>query len=147
MMKHNKGSRSLMVTLTGAVMAMVWVIWGAVGPAAATVLADPANEAENARYGVLAILAAGPVVYTLILLRYRNKSARHHYETETEVKVDSMVQGDDLVEHKRRTKDSKLRGANATTMHGNTVDGALGFLQKAVSQSLGGRNDLGPKGI
>ncbi|MCL1897829.1 MAG: hypothetical protein FWG16_03280 [Micrococcales bacterium] len=91
---------------------------------AATVLAE--SEEGNSSWGALALLALGPIVYGVIYARYRNPSARHKYESETDVKIDHLAQVDQFVEQRKKTRDSKLPGANSTQLRGNPLAGQIG---------------------
>jgi hypothetical protein len=125
--------------LTGALGALGAVIWTALAtaPAHAAVLAASETGDGDGRLGVLALLLAGPLLYTWIHLRYRNKHVRHHYESETDVKVDAVQATDNFLEHRTRKSESSLPGANASAMRGNAVDSALGVFEKMVSKQVG----------
>jgi hypothetical protein len=76
------------------------------------------SSGDSGGGALLAFLALGPVVYFAIYFFYRNTHARHRHEKETEVAVDNLAVGDHLVEHKRRTRDRKLPGANSDQLVG-----------------------------
>jgi hypothetical protein len=122
--------------LWGALAGAAWAALAA-SPAQAAGLAVSESTDVDPRLAVLTLLIAGPLVYAWIHLRYRNKHARHHYESETEVKVESMVATDNLIARRRGTRDSKLPGANAGKTRGNAVDSALGVFEEMVSKQVG----------
>lgn len=81
-------------------------------------LAESTSESGDPRAFGLLLLLLGPLVYTLIYLRYRNPGARHHYERETEAWIDGLKTGDTYLESRRRTRDEKIPGANSTELKG-----------------------------
>lgn len=77
---------------------------------AATYLAD-SDEGSLGDLGWFFFLL-GPIVYVVVYLFYRNPNARHRYESETQTSVADVVAQDEFVEHRTRTRNSKLDGAN-----------------------------------
>lgn len=58
------------------------------------------------------LLLSGIIYFFLIYNRYRNKDARHHHETETDIKMYNVKQSDRLVKRKTGLSNSKIEGAN-----------------------------------
>lgn len=83
---------------------------------AATYLAD-SDQGSVDDLGWLFFLL-GPIVYGVVYLFYRNSNARHKYESETQTSVADVVARDEFVEHRTKTRDSKLDGANDKSLLG-----------------------------
>lgn len=66
----------------------------------------------------LVFFAAGFVFYGLMFLRYRNTDKRHHFETETKSAVRSMQQVNDFARSMTRLRNSRMTGANNTSVRG-----------------------------
>ena len=69
----------------------------------------------------LLLFAGGFVYYGIMYLRYRNSDARHVYEKETKKRVLNMKKVDDLVEHKKRLRNSRMEGSNESKLEGETI--------------------------
>ncbi len=63
-------------------------------------------------------LIAGFVYYFVIHNRYRNAGVRHAHERETKRSVSSMKKADQLIQHKRRLRNSSMNGANSNRVEG-----------------------------
>ena len=63
-------------------------------------------------YEFVILLLPGIIFYSIIYARYRNKEARHTYETETKNKVSNMQQNDSLIELRTKLSNSRIIGQN-----------------------------------
>ncbi len=66
----------------------------------------------------LVLLLAGFVFYGAMFLRYRNVDKRHHHESATAAKTNSMQGYDTHVESLRGLRNSRMQGANSTSVRG-----------------------------
>lgn len=66
----------------------------------------------------LLFLAAGFVFYGLMYIRYRNVDKRHHYESETKAEMRHLQQADVFAHSLRRLRNSRMHGANNTSVRG-----------------------------
>ena len=57
----------------------------------------------------------------VIYARYRNRSARHVYEKETKKEVTNMKRVDELLEHRKRLKNSMMEGRNENKLVGEKI--------------------------
>ena len=67
----------------------------------------------------LLFLTAGFIYYLVIYLRYRNSTARHYHEKETNTELSHLESVDQFVQSEKGLTDSKIRGCNYDKVHGN----------------------------
>ena len=77
-----------------------------------------ASSSDDDSVGFLLLLLSGFIFYGIMYARYRNKSARHVYEKETKKNVTNLTRVDQLVEHKKRLRNSQIEGKNNTRLEG-----------------------------
>ena len=82
-----------------------------------TVIQASSDSDDGGKIGLLFLLA-GFLFYGAMYVRYRNTDKRHHYETETRAAMRNMQQADAFAESLRRLRNSKMSGANNTSVHG-----------------------------
>ena len=61
-------------------------------------------------------LLPGLIYYFIMYCRYRNSNARHHYEYETKNKMFNLRKIDDLIEHRRGLRNSRIEGENSKSI-------------------------------
>ena len=66
-------------------------------------------------------LLAGVIFYLIMYARYRNKGARHKYETETKNKISNMKQVDTFIKKRKGLKNHQIEGANNRTISSGTA--------------------------
>ncbi|MCL2788580.1 MAG: hypothetical protein FWD59_08865 [Micrococcales bacterium] len=98
----------------------------------AITLAETSSESDAKGLG-LVLLALGPIVYAVIYFAYRNPEARHHYERETEVRIDGVTANDVFVQRHHRSRQSEIPGENSTQLKGITKSGPMGFVQQKAA--------------
>lgn len=64
---------------------------------------------------------AGAVFFAIVYAKYRNKDARHHYETETISKMDNLRKVDTFVQKRTGLTNPRIEGANNTNVSGQTT--------------------------
>ena len=67
-------------------------------------------------------LLSGIAYYMFIYFRYRNSNARHKYETETTKQMANLRKDDTLVTRRTGLTNSKMQGANNTSLNGTSVN-------------------------
>ena len=82
-------------------------------------------------------LSLGIIFFFIMKGRYRNKSARHHYENQTGKDVSNLKEKDDFYTSRTHTRDSSIDGANHTQLEGTTVKNNIGksLVNSMVNQS------------
>lgn len=60
----------------------------------------------------------GFIFYWLKMKKYRNMDERHTYEKETKTTIENLKKTDDLKEHRKRLRNSRIAGENGTRMTG-----------------------------
>lgn len=76
-------------------------------------LITTSGSSDKSDYGWLFLLA-GFIFFGIIYAKYRNKSARHHHETETKKNMSNMREYDKLVKRRTGLSNSRMNGANNT---------------------------------
>lgn len=66
----------------------------------------------------LLFLTLGFVYYYIIYAKYRNKSARHNHESETDTTINNMVEEDVFITKKERLRNKTMDGANNLKVNG-----------------------------
>ena len=56
----------------------------------------------------------------VIYSKYRNRSARHNYETETKTNMSNLKKTDRFIQNKTRLTNSRMSGANNKQVNGAT---------------------------
>ena len=67
-------------------------------------------------------LLAGFIYFFIIYTKYRNKNARHKYETETKTQMDNLRKIDRLIRRRTGLDNPKIEGANNTSISGQTLE-------------------------
>lgn len=67
-------------------------------------------------------LLAGFIYFFIIYGKYRNKNARHKYETETKTQMDNLRKIDRLIRRRTGLVNPKMEGANNTSISGQTLE-------------------------
>lgn len=67
-------------------------------------------------------LLAGFIYFFIIYGKYRNKNARHKYETETKTQMDNLRKIDRLIRRRTGLVNPKIEGANNTSISGQTLE-------------------------
>ena len=65
------------------------------------------------------LLISGFVYYGIMYARYRNKGARHHHEEETKSTMNNLREYDNFVQRRTGLKNSRMAGANNTSVKGS----------------------------
>ena len=65
-----------------------------------------------------ALLITGPIYFAVKSSKYRNGSARHHYERETKNEITNLKKSDVLLQHRTNLSNSSMYGANSTKLEG-----------------------------
>lgn len=76
------------------------------------------DDSDGAGKLGLLLLTAGFVFYGAMYLRYRNTDKRHHYETETKAEMRHLQQADVFARSMKRLRNSRMKGANNTSVRG-----------------------------
>ena len=71
----------------------------------------------------LALFLAGPIFFSIIYARYRNKDARHFHESETPAQVNNLMVYDTFVKHEKGRKQKRIPGANESRISGSLNQG------------------------
>ena len=70
-------------------------------------------------------IIAGVIYFLAMLARYRNAGARHTYEKETKREMANMKQVDDFIKSKKGLSNSRMTGANNTSVYGGGAKNKL----------------------
>ena len=70
-------------------------------------------------------LASGIIYFMIIYSKYRNKSARHTYEVETQREIKNLEVVDDFIKAKKQLSSSIMEGANNTKVNGKNHANAI----------------------
>lgn len=70
-------------------------------------------------------LLSGIIYYLIMYSRYRNASARHTYEKETETKMNNLQKVDRLLQRKTGLTNSSMQGANNKKVNGQKTSNTL----------------------
>lgn len=70
-------------------------------------------------------LFSGILYFFIIFNRYRNKSARHKYETETKTEMSNLRKSDRFIEQRKGLTSSWMLGANNEFVHGQDLGSKL----------------------
>ena len=70
-------------------------------------------------------LASGIIYFIIIYSKYRNKSARHTYEVETQKEIKNLEVVDDFIKAKKQLSSSIMEGANNTKVNGKNHANAI----------------------
>lgn len=81
----------------------------------------PFFDSEDDSFLPFLLLLAGPIYYWYIYSRYRNKSARHYHEKETNTTMTNEQRSDEKGEVRYRLKSSKIKDENYKSVTGSTV--------------------------
>lgn len=73
-----------------------------------------------------AFLLTGFIYFFIMYSRYRNSNARHKYETETKTNMSNLRKVDRLIKRKTGLTNSKMEGANNTSVSGTEIGNHLG---------------------
>lgn len=65
-------------------------------------------------------LLSGIIYFIVIYSKYRNRSARHNYETETKTNMSNLKKTDRFIQNKTRLTNSRMSGANNKQVNGAT---------------------------
>ena len=85
------------------------------------------------------LLTSGLIFYLIMYARYRNKGARHTYETETKKEVSNMRSVDDFLKSEKGLSSAWMRGANNTSLKGTTN---ISKLEKFTKQNFSELNPV-----
>lgn len=66
----------------------------------------------------LVFMLSGPAFYFVMWARYRNASARHDHEHETEAQITQLTGNDQKIKRITGTSSSSLSGANDSSVRG-----------------------------
>lgn len=66
-------------------------------------------------------LLAGIIFFFVNYMRYRNSGARHYHETETKRNMFNIRKVDNFIKHEKGLSNSRMQGANNTTVNGQNV--------------------------
>lgn len=77
-------------------------------------------------------LSLGFIYYMVMYSRYRNSGARHKHETETKTEMDNIRKLDQLIKRKTGLSNSRMNGANNTSVTGQTTSGNI--LESIIEQ-------------
>ena len=82
-------------------------------------------------------LALGFIFFFVMKGRYRNKSARHHYENQTQKEISNLKEKDDFYTSRTHTRDTRIQGVNYMELEGTSVKKNLGksLMNSIVDQS------------
>ena len=80
----------------------------------------------------------GFIYFFVILAKYRNFNARHKYETETKTNVSNMRKQDRFITKRKGLSNAKIRGANNTSVTGESLGNALinSFVDNSIVSSF-----------
>jgi hypothetical protein len=87
----------------------------------------------------------GFIFYWLKTKRYRNMDERHTYEKETKSTVSNLKKTDELLEHRKRLRNSRIAGENGTRMSGVIAKKGPEMMGEKMANYLGiGRSTGSP---
>ncbi|MCR5097488.1 MAG: TFIIB-type zinc ribbon-containing protein [Lachnospiraceae bacterium] len=69
------------------------------------------EDASGIAYSLIGGLVVGGLYFSAVFAKYRNTGARHHFETETKIKIKNVTKKDEFVK-KFETTDGSMSGAN-----------------------------------
>lgn len=81
------------------------------------------------------LFLSGFVFYGYVFLRYRNADKRHRHEKETEAELHNVLVRDDYVRTLKGLSNSKMQGANHTSVRGS-LNRPMGGVPGAVKKFL-----------
>ena len=79
------------------------------------------GDSDDDSIGFLLLLLSGFIYYFWIYSRYRNKSARHTYEKETNYEVSNLIKKDELLKHEKGLDNSEIKGRNDHVLEGEKI--------------------------
>ena len=79
----------------------------------------------------------GFLFYWIKKARYRNMDARHTYEKETKSTVNNMKQTDNLREHRKRLRNSRIEGENGNNVKGVIAKNGEKMMGQKMAEYLG----------
>ncbi len=82
------------------------------------------------------VLIAGFLYFFIMVARYRNKDARHYYETETNTVVSNLVSTDNFVMQRKGLTNMKMHGANNKTVSQSSNIGNVESLANEINKFL-----------
>ena len=86
----------------------------------AQVFASSSDDDSSGEWAI-ALLLAGFIFYSIMYVRYRNTDKRHHHELQTRANKVNVQGGERKVKHLKDLRNSQMRGANETAVHGARV--------------------------
>ena len=102
---------------------------------------DPATlvvafaDSDGGELAILLLLLSGPIYFSIIYGRYRNKDKRHFHEKETPVRMTNLQSYDQFYEHLKGQRSSTIKGANNKLVEGSLVKSS-GGLQSVIDNTL-----------
>ncbi len=81
------------------------------------------------------LLSCGIIYFFVIYGKYRNKDARHTYEKETKKTMSNMIKQDSLIQHLKGLRNSRMDGANNTSVSGKAQSFGSQLVDQLVSQN------------
>ena len=117
------GSVPINQPLLIGISAIIEVVLGLLG----IILFIAVNSVDDDDNGTffLAFLLSGFIFYGIMYARYRNKSARHTYEKETKKEIYDLKTKDELLEHRKGLKNSRINNCNDSRLEGDIVDKSI----------------------
>jgi len=90
-------------------------------------------------------LAPGFIFYWLKYDRYRNASARHGHEKETRAEMSNLQSFDELREHRKRLRNSRIAGENDKAVKGSLAKNGKELMGEKMANYLGIDRMVGSK--
>ena len=75
-------------------------------------------DADERPWWPYLLLLLGFVYFGITYEKYRNKNARHYHEKETKSEIRDMKKVDNLIDHRKKIRESTIQGANNTMVNG-----------------------------
>lgn len=94
------------------ISSIIEIICGILGIILFILAYDPSAD-EDSSYIFLALFAAGFIYYGVIYNKYRNKDARHKFESETKTEMNIKERKDEFIETKKGLSNSRITGCNS----------------------------------
>ena len=79
----------------------------------------------------------GFIFYWAKMKKYRNMDQRHTYEKETKTTIENLVKTDNLKEHRKRLRNSRIAGENGTRMTGVVANSGDKMMGEKMANFIG----------
>ena len=116
-----------MIEIVGIILGAAWI----------RVFIDIDSDDNNIWMVGLAGLTPGFIFYWIKTAKYRNMNARHRHEVETKSEVKNMKKSDNLREHRKGLRNSRIAGQNDSEVKGVISKNGKEMMGEKMANYLG----------